>query len=71
MNVTYRSLICGVYRQKEQLVSCSFLLGAFHTNRRRRDCMEIQLIEEDGMERVILLLVAELIGQISEESDDV
>lgn len=33
--------------------------------------MEIQLIEEDGMERVILLLVAELIGQISEESDDV
>lgn len=32
--------------------------------------MELRLIEEEGMERVILLLVAELIGQIAEESID-
>lgn len=70
MNVTYRSLICGAYRPKEQLVCCSFLLGSLHTDRRRRDCMEIRLSEEEGMERVILLLVAELIGQIAEESVD-
>lgn len=32
--------------------------------------MEIRLIEEEGIERVILSMIAELIGQIADGEDD-